>query len=247
MKIQAHTLTTTAKDGTTLLSYVAMPHDSSGKLPSIMVAPEWWGAEDTHPKNIAIQLAELGFAVCLMDIYGEGKLTTDAGQANTWMTQMLDDPYALMDRCAKIYHDFVQLDVVDGARVGVIGYCFGGKLALDMARLAHEQNTPIQAVATFHGNPTPIRPADNHFKAKVLVAHGAKDSMVSMEGIHQLEAELGAVGASCHVDVYEDAKHGFSNPLADKRAQENGIDLGYHETTAKQSFEKMVKFMQENL
>ncbi|MDY4478834.1 dienelactone hydrolase family protein [[Pasteurella] aerogenes] len=245
MKITTRTLETTAPDGTPLLSHVAFPVNTpaDGKAQAILVAPEWWGIVG-HPQNVAGRLAEAGFVAVAMDIYGHGKMTTDALQASEWMTQMLTNSDELMNRCKIIYDAVAQLPEVDSARIGIAGFCFGGKIALDMARLG----TPFKAVATFHGNPTPITPATaEKFKAKVLVAHGGADSMISNEAIEGLKAELTNANVDFQVDVYEGAKHGFSNPLADKRAQENGVDLGYHEAAAKTSWDKMIKFMHENI
>ena len=80
-----------------LISYVALPEDASDDHPvaGILVAPEWWGVVD-HPKSVVERLAEAGYAAVAMDVYGEGKLTTDAAQANMWMEQVLADQDMLM-------------------------------------------------------------------------------------------------------------------------------------------------------
>lgn len=247
MSITTYELMSMTTDGVQLKSYVAIPSqensDTSTEFAGVLVAPEWWGVVE-HPKAVTEKLAELGFAAVAMDIYGEGKLTTDAAQANEWMTQMLADQDALMARCQLILTDFVKQPTVDADKIGVLGYCFGGKIALDMAR----EGMDIKAVATFHGNPTPKQPANkDSFKAKVLFAHGGADSMVPMAAIEGLKAELDNAEVDYTIDVYEDAKHGFTNPDADKRAAENGVDLGYNEAAANASWQTMVEFMQQQL
>jgi len=160
------------------------------------------------------------------------------------MSQMLADQDMLMARCKLIMDDFTDLEAVDKNRLGAIGFCFGGKIVLDMAR----EGFPLKAVATFHGNPTPKQPAQKgKFTAKVLVAHGEADSMVSMDAIEGLKKELDNADVEYTVDVYEGAKHGFTNPNADKRAEENGVDLGYDADAAKASWDKMIAFMRDNL
>lgn len=245
MPIQILQLESTTTDGVGLKSYVCLPESASNEnpAPAILVAPEWWGAT-AHPQKVTERLAEAGFAAVAMDVYGEGKLTTDAAQANEWMSQMLADQDMLMARCKLIMDDFTDLDAVDTNRLGAIGFCFGGKIALDMAR----EGFPLKAVATFHGNPTPKQPAQKgKFTAKVLVAHGEADSMVSMDAIEGLKKELDNADVEYTVDVYEGAKHGFTNPNADKRAEENGVDLGYDADAAKASWDEMIAFMQDNL
>lgn len=244
MSIKTFELISTTENGVQLISYVALPENASDDHPvaGILVAPEWWGIVD-HPKSVVERLAEAGYAAVAMDVYGEGKLTTDAAQANMWMEQVLEDQDMLMARCRLILNDFSDQLAVDGDNLAAIGFCFGGKVVLDMAR----EGIPLKAVATFHGNPTPKQPADKKFTANVLVAHGRDDSMVSMEAIEGLKSELDAAGVDYIIDVYDNAKHGFTNPHADERAAKNDVDLGYNEAAAKQSWENMLEFMENNL
>ena len=245
MSIKTYEIKTTADYGMELISYIALPESATNDnwVPGILVAPEWWGVVE-HPREVTERLAKAGFAAVAMDVYGEGKLTTDAAQANEWMTQMLNDQDKLMGRCRAILDDFADQLPVDGNRLGVVGYCFGGKIALDMAR----EGMPVKAVATFHGNFSPKQPAEkDKFNTKVLVAHGRDDSMVSMDDVESFKAEMDNAGVSYTVDVYDNAKHGFTNPNADKRAEENGVDLGYNEKAATESWDKMIDFMNKNL
>ena len=244
MSIKTFELISTTENGIQLISYVALPENATDDNPvaGILVAPEWWGVVE-HPKNVTERLAKAGYAAVAMDVYGEGKLTSDAAQANMWMEQVLADQDMLMARCRLILNDFSDQLAVDSDKLGAIGYCFGGKIVLDMAR----EGMPLKAVATFHGNPSPKQPADEQFTAKVLVAHGRDDSMVSMDAIEGLKSELDAANVDYTIDVYDGAKHGFTNPNADERASKNDVDLGYNETAAKQSWDNMLEFMEDNL
>ena len=244
MTIKTFELISTTENGVQLISYVALPENADDKNPvaGIVVAPEWWGVVE-HPKSVTEKLAKAGYAAVAMDVYGEGKLTTDAAMANMWMEQVLADQDMLMARCRLILNDFSDQVAVDSDNLGAIGFCFGGKVVLDMAR----EGMPLKAVATFHGNPTPKQPADDKFTAKVLVAHGRDDSMVSMDAIEGFKKEMDAADVDYTIDVYDGAKHGFTNPQADERAAKNGVDLGYNEIAAKQSWENMIEFMNANL
>lgn len=244
MSIKTLELISTTENGVELISYMALPENASDDKPvaGILVAPEWWGVVD-YPKSVVERLAKAGYAAVAMDVYGEGKLTTDAAMANMWMEQVLADQDMLMDRCRLILNDFADQMGVNGDNLGAIGYCFGGKIVLDMAR----EGMPLKAVATFHGNLSAKQPADDKLKAKVLVAHGGEDSMVSMDAVDDFKQEMDKVGADYTVDVYEGAKHGFSNPHADERAANNDVDLGYNEKAAKDSWDKMMDLMKTNL
>lgn len=244
MTIKTFELISTTENGVELISYVALPESASAENPvaGILVAPEWWGIVE-HPKSVVERLAEAGYAAVAMDVFGEGKLTTDASMANMWMEQVLADQELLTARCQLILSDFSDQMSVDGNNLAAIGFCFGGKVVLDMAR----DGMPLKAVATFHGNLSPKEPADSSFKAKVLVAHGGADSMVTMDAVADFKKEMDAAGVDYTVDVYDDAKHGFTNPQADARAKENNADLGYDEAATKQSWDKMMDFMKTNL
>lgn len=244
MSIKTFELISTTDNGVELKSYIALPASASNDNPvtGIVVAPEWWGVVE-YPKSVAERLAKAGYAAVVMDVFGEGKLTTDAAMANMWMKQVLADPDMLMARCQLILNDFSDQMGVNGDNLGAIGFCFGGKVVLDMAR----EGMPLKAVATFHGNLSPKQPADNKFAAKVLVAHGRDDSMVTMDAVEDFKKEMDAADVDYTIDVYDNAKHGFTNPQADARAAENDADLGYNETAAKQSWDKMMDFMKANL
>lgn len=244
MSIKTYELISTTENGVELISYIALPEDASADNPvaGIMVAPEWWGVVD-YPKSVTERLAKAGYAAIAMDVYGEGKLTADAAMANMWMTQVLEDQDMLMERCRLILNDFSDQLAVDKDNLGAIGFCFGGKIVLDMARVG----MPLKAVASFHGNPTPKQPADKNFTAKVLFAHGRDDSMVSMDAVEDFKKEMENAGVDYTVDVYDNAKHGFTNPNADERAAKNDVDLGYNEAAAKQSWDKMMDFMKTHL
>lgn len=244
MSIKTYELISTTENGVELISYIALPEDASADNPvaGIMVAPEWWGVVD-YPKSVTERLAKAGYAAIAMDVYGEGKLTADAAMANMWMTQVLEDQDMLMDRCRLILNDFSDQLAVDKDNLGAIGFCFGGKIVLDMARVG----MPLKAVTSFHGNPTPKQPADKNFSAKVLFAHGRDDSMVSMDAVEDFKKEMENAGVDYTVDVYDNAKHGFTNPNADERAAKNDVDLGYNEAAAKQSWDKMMDFMKTHL
>lgn len=244
MSIKTYELISTTENGVELISYIALPEDASADNPvaGIMVAPEWWGVVD-YPKSVTERLAKAGYAAIAMDVYGEGKLTADAAMANMWMTQVLEDQDMLMERCRLILNDFSDQLAVDKDNLGAIGFCFGGKIVLDMARVG----MPLKAVTSFHGNPTPKQPADKNFSAKVLFAHGRDDSMVSMDAVEDFKKEMENAGVDYTVDVYDNAKHGFTNPNADERAAKNDVDLGYNEAAAKQSWDKMMDFMKTHL
>ena len=74
-----------------------LPANVSGKVPGVVIAPEWWGMTE-HVKNAGERLAQAGYAALVMDLYGEGNTTDVAAQANAWMSALLDNPAELLAR-----------------------------------------------------------------------------------------------------------------------------------------------------
>jgi dienelactone hydrolase len=241
--ITTQTLTYTAADGATLVSHLALPADTSRPVAAVIVAPEWWGVTD-YPNRRAEELAALGYAALAIDVYGDGKTTTDASQANDWMTHMLQHQDMLMQRAHAGLEQLAGLEQVDATRLAAIGYCFGGKIALDMAR----EGMPLKAVATFHGELSPKQPADPEtFQADVLIEHGGDDSMVSMDKLEAFRQEMDKANIRYTVHVHDGAKHGFTNPAADQRAKDNGVDLGYNAQAEQASWQNLVDFLAKKL
>ena len=117
-------------------------------------------------------------------------------------------------------------------------------MVLDLAR----SGAPLQAVVTFHGTLTPKAPAQTgQVQAEILVLHGELDSMVTLDDVAAFKAEMYAAKVEHEVIVFADAKHGFSNPLADERAKANGVDLGYNANAEQQGLAAMYALLNRRL
>lgn len=115
---------------------------------------------------------------------------------------------------------------------------------LDLARA----NAPLKAVTTFHGTLTAKAPAqEGQVQAEILVLHGELDSMVTLDDVASFREEMHAANVEHEVIVFEDAKHGFSNPLADERAKANGVDLGYNAEAEQKSLAAMYALLERHL
>lgn len=232
----------TAPDGSQLIGYFAAP-ESATPVPGVIVAPEWWGRND-YTEQRARELAEHGYAALAIDMYGEKKVTTASNQAYEWMMQTFDDPDTIVNRATAALDTLAAQEEVDANKLAAIGFCYGGKVVLDLARA----NAPLQAVATFHANLSPKAPAQpDQVQAEILVLHGEQDSMVSLEDVASFREEMQAAQVAHEVIIYKDAKHGFSNPLADERAKANGVDLGYNAEAEQQSLAAMYALLARRL
>ena len=223
-----------AKDGTTLVGYFAAP-ESSEPVAGVIVAPEWWGRTD-YTVERARELAEHGYAAFAIDMYGDKKVTDQVPQASEWMMQTFQDPNTVVDRALAGLDVLAAQAEVDATDLAAIGFCYGGKVVLDLAR----SGAPLKAVASFHGNLTPKAPAEKgKIQAEILVLHGELDSMVTLENVASFKEEMDEAEVKYEVIILKDAKHGFSNPLADEKAKANGIDLGYNKVAEETALSAM--------
>lgn len=225
----------------TMQSHLCLPENAQN-APAVLVFPEWWGLSE-HVKTSAEQLAQAGYAALAVDVYGEGVLTDDAQAANQKMQQAMTGN-TLRERVEAALNELTQLDAVNPQRIAAIGYCFGGSVALNMARWG----LPIAAAVSFHGNPDPLgERITSAPQTAMLVAHGAQDSMVGMEQIKAFEQEMDAAKATYRVDIFADAKHGFTNPKATENGKKNNVDLAYNEAAAQTSWNNMLCWLKEHV
>lgn len=230
-----------AADGTALVGYYAYDDSLKGKRPGVVVVHEWWGLND-YARRRARELASLGYAALAIDMYGGGKHTAHAHEAKAMMQAATQDAAVAQAR-ARAGLDLLKAQAeVDARQVAAIGYCFGGKVVLDMAR----QGMDLAAVASFHGILATGTPAEKgKVKARVLVLNGADDSFIPASDIDAFQKEMKSAGVDYEFVNYPGARHAFSSPDADKLARENQLDLAYNEKADKKSWKEMQKFFRD--
>ena len=242
ISIQTREIQYNAADGQLLVGYFAAP---SAQTPhaGIIVAPEWWGRNE-YTEQRARELAEHGYAALAIDMYGDKNVTTDAKQAYEWMMQTFADADTIVNRAQAGLDTLAAQPEVNPTQLAAIGFCYGGKVVLDLAR----SGAPLKAVATFHATLAPKAPAvEGQIQGEILVLHGELDSMVTLDDVASFREEMHAAKVDHEVIIFEDAKHGFSNPLADERAKANGVDLGYNLEAERQGLEAMYDLLERNL
>ncbi|MDH1519648.1 dienelactone hydrolase family protein [Acinetobacter johnsonii] len=242
ISIQTREIQYNAADGQRLVGYFAAPSSQTPHA-GIIVAPEWWGRNE-YTEQRARELAEHGYAALAIDMYGDKNVTTDAKQAYEWMMQTFADADTIVNRAQAGLDTLAAQPEVNPTQLAAIGFCYGGKVVLDLAR----SGAPLKAVATFHATLTPKAPAaEGQIQGEILVLHGELDSMVTLDDVASFREEMHAAKVDHEVIIFEDAKHGFSNPLADERAKANGVDLGYNPEAERQGLDAMYDLLERNL
>lgn len=237
-----HTETVRLKaDGTELASYLAYDQASDARRPGVMVIHEWWGLND-YVRRRANMLAELGFTALAVDMYGNGQVADNPDDAGRLMSGVLSDMGQAESRLAAALEYLQSHETVDARRIAAIGYCFGGAMVLHAARTG----MPLAGVVSFHGAlGSAHKPAPGSVHAKVLVCHGADDSLVPEADVAALEEEMKAAGADLRFIAYPGALHGFTNPDADANGKKYGLPLAYSEEVDRRSWQEMQSFFDE--
>ena len=131
---------------------------------------------------------------------------------------------------------------VDASRLAAIGFCFGGAMALHMARIA----SPLKAAVSFHGALDSFQQAPpGTITARILVCHGAADEFISKESIQAFHDEMKIAEANYEFISHPGALHGFTSVEADENGRKYGLPLAYSESADKESWQAMIRLFTE--
>lgn len=206
--------------------------------PGILVFPEWWGMTD-YPIHRAEQLAQLGYVAFAADMYGNGVKTDDPKEATAWSGKVHGDPAMLRARAQAAFDVLANSPRVDRTHIAAIGYCFGGTVALELAR----SGADLSGVVSFHGGLGTANPADaRNIKGKILVCTGGDDKFVPPDQVTAFENEMRDAGVNWQVIVYGGAHHAFTNPDADAHHLPN---IAYNADADRRSWAAMKAFFDE--
>lgn len=227
------------KDGNTVLEgYLAYDDSFSGKRPGVLIVHEWTGL-GTYVKGRAEQLAKLGYVAFAADIYGKGIRPNNPKDAGTQAGIYRSNRQLMRNRAIAGLSVLQKNPLTDVQKIAAIGYCFGGGVALELAR----SGAPIAGVVSFHGNLDTPNPADaKNIKAKVLVLHGASDTYVPPEQVAAFEKEMTDAKVDWQLVAYGETVHGFTNP---ESGNDQSKGLAYNPSADKRSFAAMLQFFNE--
>lgn len=216
-------------------AYVARP-DTGGRRPAVLVAHQWAGQSDAE-RSAADRLAGLGYVGFALDVYGKGSRGQPGTDNSHLMKPFMEDRAGLRARLLAAVDAARAHEAVDPERIAVIGYCFGGLCALDMARA----NAPgLRGAVSFHGMfGRPDLGPQSPIRASVLVLHGWDDPMAPPQDVLALSAELTDAGADWQLHAYGHAVHAFTNPAANARDR----GLAYDEKAARRSWAAAESFL----
>src|SRR6476661_8747259 len=224
-------------EGTALQGYLAFDAASTTPRPGVLVIHDWLGLQE-YPKIRAQMLARLGYVAFAADIYGAGVRPGPADGAKV-SGAFYGDPGLVRARATAGLDQLRAHPLVDPGRIAVIGYCFGGFVALELARSGAE----VVGVVTFHGALSTQSPQDAaNISGKVLVLAGAADPVVPDDQVREFEdAMRAAPDVDWQLVHYSGAMHAFTQP--DVNTPDHGA--AYQQAADRRSWVAMRAFFDE--
>ena len=229
-------------NGFTAKSYITYDANKSGKRPAVLVVPEWWGLTD-YPRMRAKMLAEMGYVAMAVDTYGDGKTANNPQEAQTLATPFYKDPTLCKTRLDAALQKLKTYPQVDTANIAAIGYCYGGYVVLNAAKLGE----PLKGVVSFHGGLGGAPFDKNLLTAKVLVCHGGADKFESPAEIAAFKKGMDSIGADYTFNVYPNATHAFTNPKATENGKKFNMPIEYNGAADTASWNDMKAFFNKVL
>lgn len=209
----------------------------AGRRPCVLVLPNVLGQKEADNLK-AEALAGLGYAALAADVFGQGRRTTLHEENRTrYMDELNADRALLRDRLEASLAALKGLPRADPDKAAAIGFCFGGKCVLDMARAG----LGIVGGVTFHGVYDPPGYASvSPITAKLLVCHGWDDPIAPPEATVTLANELTESGADWQIHAYGHAGHAFTD------VGRAGLgNIAYEPRADRRSWRAMVDFLEE--
>jgi dienelactone hydrolase len=226
--------------GKTFDGYLVWDDSSKSPRPGLVMVPNWYGVNDRALAK-ARTLAGKDYVILLADVYGRGLRPANPDEAGKAAGAVYADPAALRSRAQAALaalRGAAKKAPLDTRHIGAIGFCFGGAIALDLAR----SGADLDGVATFHGNlATKLPTRAGVIKSPVLVMNGGDDKFVSAESIVDFENEMRGAKADWQFVNFGGAVHCFAEP------DEHGTLPGcqFHEPSYRRSVKLMHGFFAE--
>ena len=195
-------------DGQELVGFLAYDASSTSLRPGILVVHEWLGIND-YAKKRAVDLANEGYVAFALDMYGDGKEIAMA-EARVMSGKVGSDFPLIKKRFNAALDILKQERYVDPNKIAAIGYCFGGGIVLNMARMG----TDIVGVVGFHSSiNTGLNAKAGDVKTKILAIQGDADPAAPEEKQKAFVKEMKDAGADFSYIVYGNLPaHNFTNP-----------------------------------
>ncbi|HSH09492.1 MAG TPA: dienelactone hydrolase family protein [Oceanipulchritudo sp.] len=223
--------------GTTFGSTIVWEKEG-GDRPGILMVPNWMGMTEGSLEK-ARKVAEMGFVVMMVDMYGVDVRPANASEAGAAAGAVRGDRTLMRARAGKALEVFraEQGIPLKSDQVAAIGFCFGGGTVLELARTGAD----LDAVISFHGDLiSPTLEADSaNINAAVLVLHGADDPAVPQSDVATFIDTMRKTDVDWQLVQFADTVHSFTNPEANSPGRSQ-----YNARSSDRAFEYMEELLE---
>lgn len=232
------------KVGKDRFSGVLVYDDASLKpRPGLVMVPNWMGVTSNSIEK-AQQIAGTDYVVLVADVYGKKVRPKDKTQAKAQVTKMFADGGATLRKRVAAAVDTLKAQAgkapLDAARIGAIGFCFGGSTVLELAR----SGADLAGIVSFHAGLKTHLPTDgNRVHTPLLVLNGASDASVTTQDVEAFEKEMDAANADWQFVNFSGARHCFAEEENAGNAPDD--NCLYNPRAAKRSLAMMRSFFAE--
>eukprot|EP00854_Cymbomonas_tetramitiformis_P014034 gene14034-16589_t len=204
------TVNITYQDGDVeLQAYVAFDSQAEGPLPGVLVGHTAIGMQEEFIYEQTRKIASLGYCAFALDMFGTGEVVLDPEKRGALLDYFKQDRSNVRRRVAAAFHALCALPEVDEQRIAGVGYCFGGRVMLDLAR----SGLPVRGVVSLHGVlDAPELPDHPAISAKVLAIHGHIDPFTTPEKVLEFEEEMERKNVDWQLHNYGGTMHAFTRP-----------------------------------
>ncbi len=227
-------------DGNTELEgYLVKPADETPQTPVVLLTPAWRGL-DVYHKQRADELSNKGYVVLAVDVYGKGVRARNNDEAKKLSSAYKNNPSLFRGRMNAALDYITRRRNISADKVAVIGFCFGGTAALELAR----SGAPIAGAVSFHGNlATKAEAQTDAIVAPLLIFHGADDPYVPLTEVETFKNEIKRAKVKDWQFVeYSGAVHSFTDTNA---GNDPSKGVAYNPTVAARAFMEMDRFLVE--
>ena len=188
--------------------FITYDNASPKKRPGVLIAHTFRGQSEFEVEK-SVELAKLGYVGFAIDLFGQGRRASTPEEANLLMQELDSDRQLLRSRILAALQTLSEHKMVDANNIGAIGFCFGGKCVLDLAR----SGADIKGVVSFHGiYDQPNIDYTSPIPASVLVLHGWEDPLALPDSMTALAKELTRRNADWQILAFGQTGHAFTNP-----------------------------------
>lgn len=222
-------------EGQALRGYLAPAQNTATtQAPGVLIFHAWLGVNDSI-QGRADRIAQRGYTAFAADIFGKPTVIEQGPRA--MVNPFMKDRKLMRRRAQAGLTTLRSQSECDASRVVAIGYCFGGCVALELAR----DSADILGVVSFHGElDTSFEARPGDIKGKLLVLTGDDDPVIPFTRVSSFRDEMRDAKANFEIDIYSGAKHSFTgegslgaektpeavlNPQAEARSWQSMLNL----------------------